>query len=477
MESFLGLCLLLGLGYVLRTKVRLLQRLYLPSSVIAGLIGLGVIQLCQARGAPIPPEWTAGWRAMPGKLISVVFACLFLGVTIPGARTLWRRAGPQLAYGQIVAWGQYVVGLGLTLVVLGPLFGMPAMFGAIIPVGFEGGHGTAAGLRDTFAELEWAAGGDFAQASATAGIGSALIVGMILINWATRRGHTAVRDKPARLSEAQLKGVIPHEQRPSAGRLPVSADAIESFSLQLVFIGVAIFLGWLMQQGIRHVPQWCGVQTAATDARTGEVLRTSAGKIVRTPVGKILYSFPLFPLAMLGGLIVQLWEQKFDRHRLIGRGLMRRIQGMSLDFLIVAAVATIDVRALIPSLAPFLLLVAAGIAWNVFCVTALARRLLPDVWFERSIAEMGQSMGVTATGLVLLRAVDPDYETPAAEAFAEKQLMHEPFMGGGLWTSSAIPLIFYWGALPVFSIACGAVGVWLAVILLVPGFRPRLKPA
>ena len=43
--------------------------------------------------------------------------------------------------------------------------------------------------------------------------------------------------------------------------------------------------------------------------------------------------------------------------------------------------------------------------------------------FERSIAEMGQSMGVTATGLLLLRVVDPEGDTDATSAFGYKQLM------------------------------------------------------
>ena len=87
--------------------------------------------------------------------------------------------------------------------------------------------------------------------------------------------------------------------------------------------------------------------------------------------------------------------------------------------------------------------------------------MLPDAWFERSIAEMGQSMGVTATGLMLLRVVDPDYESPAADAFAYKQILHEPFMGGGLWTGAAIPLIALWGGWPVFGIAAGAMVLWV----------------
>ena len=62
------------------------------------------------------------------------------------------------------------------------------MFGAIIPVGFEGGHGTAGGLAETFKELGWEQGKDFALASATMGMMSAIIFGMVLINVAIRRG-------------------------------------------------------------------------------------------------------------------------------------------------------------------------------------------------------------------------------------------------------------------------------------------------
>ena len=180
---------------------------------------------------------------------------------------------------------------------------------------------------------------------------------------------------------------------------------------------------------------------------------------------EIAGSFPLFPLCMLGGLVIQVCELRFDKHRLIDLGLIRRVQNTALDFLVVAAIATIRIDVLTEWLVPFFIIVAGGILWNVFCVLVLARRLLPDAWFERSIAELGQSMGVTATGLLLLRVVDPDYESPAVDAFASKQLLHEPFMGGGLWTSSAVVLLASWGAMPIFGIACGAVAIWLVVLV------------
>jgi len=106
------------------------------------------------------------------------------------------------------------------------------------------------------------------------------------------------------------------------------------------------------------------------------------------------------------------------------------------------------------AIVPFLLVVIAGILWNVFCVVWLARRILPNCWFERAIAEMGQSMGVTATGLLLLRVVDP---------FGYKQLLHEPFMGGGLWTSTAVLIVAQKGGLFVFGISVFAIVAWLVI--------------
>ena len=461
MVSLVCLCLLLGAGYLLRIRIKLFQKLFLPACVVGGLLGLLIIQTLTAMdglGEPIQrinavlSGWTGPWRKLPAFLVNIVFACLFLGVKPPKLSSLWRRAAPQVAYGQIVAWGQYVVGLGLWVFVLGWVFSQfPDMFAGILPVGFEGGHGTAAGMGPVFEYHGWAAGREFALTSATFGILSAIIVGMILINWAVRRGYVYGGTDSSRMAEAGSPGIVPIDRRKSAGKLTVSGDVLETFSLHIVVVGIAVGIGYLIKL----------------------LLVLAESSIPFLLKHKFLSSFPLFPLCMLGGLIVQIFEERFDKHRLIDIGLTRRIQNTSLDFLVVAAIATIKLDIIVAGLAPLLILVAAGIAWNVFCVMYLARKVLPDAWFERAIAEMGQSMGVTATGLLLLRVVDPDYETPAADAFACKQLVHEPIMGGGLWTGAAIPLIAIAGAPAVLAIATLALVLWLVVLFYFrPGF-PR----
>ena len=436
--SFSGLCVLLIAGKFLRVKVKLFQRLYLPSSVLGGLLGLTIIQVA---GSSLPAGWTAGWTALPGFLINIVFAALFLGVTVPPLSVIWRRAGPQLAYGQIVVWGQYAVTLGFVVFLLGRIFDVPDLFGVIIPIGFEGGHGTAAGLGETFAAIGWPEGQDFGLTSATFGIMSAIMIGIILINWAARSGYITSFKKIDELSAEELAGLYPVDKRPSAGRQTTSADSVDSLALHLAIIGIAVLIGYVIK-----------IVLVATET----ALSPSGESFVFT-------GFPLFPLCMIGGLIVQVLITRFAKTPPVDHALMQRLAGTALDFLVIAAISTIRLEVVMQAIVPFLLVVGAGILWNVFCVVWLARRILPNCWFERAIAEMGQSMGVTATGLLLLRAVDPEQKTVAASAFGYKQLLHEPFMGGGLWTSTAVLIVAQRGGLFVFGVSVAAIAAWLVV--------------
>ncbi len=450
--SFSALCILLVVGKVLRVQIRLFQKLYLPASVIGGLLGL---VLMQTVGGYLPEETTAGWNRLPGFLINIVFSALFLGVFIPPIKRIWGIAGPQLAYGQIVAWGQYVVGLGVAIVFLTPIFGVRGALGTIIPVGFEGGHGTAAGLEPVFDAYDWPEGKDLALTSATCGVLFAIIVGMALVNWAARRGYTQRLKRIEDMPESSIIGIYEPDERPSAGSQTVSASSIDSLGFHLAIIGIGVFIGYLIHSGL------VGAELMLRDLGADD--------------RPFFDSFPLFPLCMIGGLGVQLFFANFTKRNPIDHRLMQRLSGTAMDFLVVAAISTINLQVVLGGVVPLAILVVAGVVWNVFCVMWLARRLLPaDSWFERSIAEMGQSMGVTATGLLLLRVVDPEGETDATSAFGYKQLMHEPIMGGGLWTSAAIPLALAYNPVLVLGISTGAVALWLLVWALL--FRGRLGP-
>jgi ESS family glutamate:Na+ symporter len=172
---------------------------------------------------------------------------------------------------------------------------------------------------------------------------------------------------------------------------------------------------------------------------------------------------PLFPLAMIGGVILQLLLDRFDKYQLIDRKMVIRIQGWALDFLIVSALATLSLTVIGDNLIPFLLLALVGVVWNVFAFVFLARRMIPSYWFERGIGDLGQSLGMTATGLLLMRIADSDNKTPAMSSFGYKQLLFEPVVGGGLFTAMSVPLIFQFGAYPILILSAVLMLGWASV--------------
>jgi len=178
-----------------------------------------------------------------------------------------------------------------------------------------------------------------------------------------------------------------------------------------------------------------------------------------------LDGFPLFPLCMIGGVLLQLVAKLFKVDLLIDRDQMSRISGASLDYLALAAITTIEISVVVKNWMPLTIMIVGGIAWTVFAVLFFAPRLFKEAWFERAIAEFGQATGVTATGLLLLRTVDPESKTPASASFAGKQLLHEPAMN--LWVALAFALIFTIGWLKVFLICAAMLSVWLVVSFVI----------
>ena len=436
--------LLLGVlalvGIAVRAYSKTAQKLFLPVSLIAGFIALIVGPQVLGRlggwlgwdglteGGLFGAEVMSVWSEIPGLLISVVFAALFLGSAIPSPKRAVTLLGPQLSLGFTFASGQYVIGMLLAVLILVPLFNVSPMFGALIEIGFEGGHGTAAGMAPVMTELGFEEGGDLALAMATVGILSGVIIGVIAVNWAARRGHSETLDVESNQDPEIAQGFY-HRDRPSGGAQTVRSESLDTLTLHIGIIAVAIIIGQGILSGLQAVEQWLWADSI-----------------------EIFAYVPLFPLAMLGGVIIQLVADKTGLANLIDRGTMERIQGLALDTLIIAALATLSLDAIANNIGPFAILAIAGIAWNVFVLFFLAPRFIQSYWFERGIADFGQSMGVTATGLLLLRMADPKQESPAYEAFGYKQLVFEPFFGGGLVTAASIPLIVQLGPYPLLIV-------------------------
>ncbi len=426
---FCAICFLLLVGKFVRSQFSIFQKLHLPSSVIGGVIGFIIINLL---GHYLSSEWFAAFTQLPGFLINIVFAGLFLGSTPTPLKKTWELAASQLCFGQIIAWGQYVVGLGLTLFFLSPAFGVPAIFGNLIEIGFEGGYGTVGGLTPIFQENNWTEGADLGYTVATCGMIFGIVIGIVMINIGLRKGFVSNIRTFSDQDKYERQGIYKPEDQPEAGRQTVYSDSINSLALHIAFIGIAILLGYAIKILLA----------------TGESMAP-----ISVAELKIMQSLPLFPLCMIGGLILQWFLRKRHIDFLINHEQIQQITGATLDFLVVAGVASIRFEFITAYWIPLSILIIGGTLWNIFTVLYIGPKIFKEAWFERSIAEFGQSMGVTSTGLMLLHTVDPKNKTVAAKAFGYKQLLHEPFMGGGIWTSLAVPLVMFGKGMLVWMIS------------------------
>ncbi len=111
-------------GYIL-ARLPLVRRLFIPTSLAAGIVLLVLGPQIAGEYFPalqIPKEFYEMWQVLPKYMIVLVFAGLFLGKPLISLKNMWKLAGPQVAFGQTIAWGQYVVAGLLALFVLVPFF-------------------------------------------------------------------------------------------------------------------------------------------------------------------------------------------------------------------------------------------------------------------------------------------------------------------------------------------------------------------
>jgi len=413
-QFFISLLILLVFfffSYVLKRV--LLRSIILPPSLIAGFLALIIgpealgpyisrflhplIQLPEG----LLPRWvTTIWKEMPSYWITVVFAALFLGKEIPGISKVLKKSLPNLAYGYTLAIGQYAVGMILALLLIGPLFEGNVLSGALIAIGFQGGHGTVAGLQQTFTSMDFENGFDLGLGIATIGLLSAIVFGAIMSN-TSKNGN----------EEMQMDDFKP----------PATKDEA-SFPFQLGLLGLTVLLGWAILSSL----QW--------------VEKVLAG----TSDFKMMMYVPLFPLAMIAGLIIQKIVMRLSLHHHVSRVKISNLSNIALDLLIISALGSLSLKTLTQNWEILVVLALGGVLYNTMTYFIMSRKIFGRSWRIQGLGELGQSMGTTAIGLLLLKRAGKSAEK-YIDSFSYKQPLYEPIVGGGFVTALSLPIINQFG--------------------------------
>ncbi|MCI9583948.1 sodium:glutamate symporter [Clostridiaceae bacterium] len=361
-------------GQLIRAKVKLVQKFFVPASMIAGFIALAL----GSQGLHVLP-FSESIGSYAGALIILIFA----SVGINGFS--FNKADFKAEVDRIGSYFSYKVLAQTIQFCLAPLFGILVIsrlfpninygFGLCLAAGFSGGHGTAAAVGSTFARLGDPDAMDIAMTCATVGILSGIFGGLFFIKMGTKRGWTKYIKSFQYISGDLKTGLVPNEDRKSMGQETVSSMVLDPLAWHLAILLVASGAGLLLYRWIFNA--------------TG-------------------LDLPTYLLAFLVAIVMFLVFKKVGVGNYIDENVISRISGTATDYLVFFGIASIKISVIVKYAVPLALLLLAGITIVVLTLMFFGRAMNKGSWFERSIFVFGYSTGVFAIGFILLRIVDPE---------------------------------------------------------------------
>ena len=381
--------LLLLAGKLIRAKVGVFQRLLIPASIAAGLLGLALGP--NAAGLIPFSEQVAEY---PTVLIAVIFAAIPLAQSF-ALRGLAERAGAMWSYSMAMYLLQWGLGLLFALALLGLIFDLPEGFGLMLAAGWAGGFGTAAAIGTTFEGLGWNEATSLGFTSATVGVAVCIVGGLALTKWGARTGKTSILADFDQLPEELRTGLIAREEdREPIGRGTVSPASLEPLAFHLSLILAATMGGYYL----------------------AELLGTLLSGI----------AVPVFAAAFVVGLALRTILSRTGAVAYVDRATVNGIVGATTDLLIVFGIASIVPSVVASYVVPLTLLLLFGVAYCVLLFRYLTPRMFSEYWFEKGIFTWGWATASVATGIALLRIVDPKLESETLEDFGIAYLGFAP---------------------------------------------------
>ena len=395
-----GTYLILGVLFVslllanmLKRKIPLLQKSLIPTSVLGGaliLIAEGVFKLISG-GAAMFDAPIFGGRAI-STLEVLTYHCLALGFIASTLKAsdakMTKKRTVEIFNTGVTTVSTYLMQavLGFAITMIAVLFikdFFPAA-GVLLPFGYGQGTGQAMNYGNIY-EIQYGfeGGKSFGLTIAALGFLSAAIGGVIHLN-------ILRKTKRIKLDEA-VHHALRSEEIEQENEIPMQ-DSLDKLTVQISLIAVA----YLLAYGLMAV--------------LGSLL---------PGMKAVIYGFN-FLLGVLAATVVKsvlnLLRKKQLMHRCYTNNfLLTRISNFFFDLMVVAGVAAIRLDTLENYWGIMLILGVVGLVSTYVYNYFVAKTLFPEYPEEQFLMMYGMLTGTASTGTILLREIDGDFKTPAAD--------------------------------------------------------------
>jgi len=382
--GFAELGALLIVGMIIRNKVKVIAKAFLPASVIAGLIGLVLGPQCLGFIA-IPVLFAQ----LAGPLGVVMMTSAVFGVDIRFNRLKSYAVYALLLFG---IWGaQCAIGLGVGELLRG-LYDLPQGWGFLGVCSFYGAHQIIPGMSVAYASVSQETASlmlDLGMTVSTIGMILSFVIGAIIVNTGIRKGWAKYQDVPERLPDYMLGGLTPKEKRKSVGEEVTTETSINTIALQFCWLLLSFGIGYM-------------------------IIKVFLVKVVGLQALSVL---PDLACGMIGAMLLWPILKKIKMDGYVDKRCSSQVANACLEFMIAGAIASIQLSTVKSYILPIVILSAVMFILTIFYCLYVIRKSCKEDSFEKAVVAYGQNTGNSASAFTLSKMVDPDMEGTQLEEF------------------------------------------------------------
>ena len=379
-------------GNTLRRKIPLLRESLIPTSVIGGAVLLVFAAIYKAITGDVFFDTATFDGKGTAALEIITYHALALGFIASSLKSsdkpIDKKRVSEIFNTGVATVSTYLLQgvLGMAITIGAVYLIMPDFFkaaGLILPFGYGQGTGQALNYGIIYEGLGFKGGAAFGLTIAALGFISAALGGVI---------HLNIRKANGRLKKsARIDGSDQTEAVECENEIPMQ-ESVDKMTIQIALIIVAYVVAY--------------------------VIMLLLGKLL-PGMKATIYGFN-FLLGVVGAVVVKsvvklLRKSGLMHRQYINNFLMTRTSNFFFDLMVVAGVAAIRIDELQSYWGIVLVLGAVGLFATYVYLRFVAKKLFPDYEEEQFLMMYGMLTGTASTGTILLREVDGEFKTPAAD--------------------------------------------------------------
>lgn len=415
---------------VIRQKISFIRKSYIPTAVLAGFI---LLLLRSLNIVHIRQEFL---ELITYHGIAIGFIAMSLRVKREKTTDTYKvavKSGALIVSTYLV---QAITGLVISLFLVFTF--MPQFFpasGILLAMGFGQGPGQANNVGSTYESLGFVGGQSYGLAIAASGYLIACTVGVFFLN---KR-----KSKITKYTD-ETSNDTPIDIFQDEDEIPIS-QSIDKLSIQVALIVFVYLLTFGILVGVSRLLSLISPGVANT-------------------LSPILWGFNfIFASAIASGvaaLISVLRKKGIMKRQYQNNYLLNRISGLAFDIMIVAGIASINFTDIAKLWIPFIVTILIGALVTYLYLKFMSNKIYKGYENEAFLSMFGMLTGTISSGVLLVREIDPEYKTPAANNLVT---------GSGAAIVFGAPLLVLIGMAPksltMTFIVLGLIIVYLALLI------------